>query len=623
MEHACSFCSDIPPPVAHGNAKEKIAHIHSHTATKAYVDDLMMMNFPVSLVSDCWHLSWSGKLPQRLHIATLAEGPLGPVVLTMKNSLIVACDVQDTPKFAALRKIIVNYLRTLKEKMLNTCDGKISNLALHEYLFGHVEGTGRCRFELEEVSDESVNMQAPPLSVGLTVPSTLPHGPVKALAPVMDLMKARPPADFKVKHVVHKSVQNPKLHRKDRLENLLKKHWCYDPKNVGNNGSSDPSLKQSADQVNKNNFISELINHCILDSNPKYEDEIMPESARDLFSGVYFDESSVSKNRTQKAASDSMKHKSVASSGSTVQNYSSSVVMEGSTATNNSNLMVSLDPSAVHHIPKGVDANLRPNGFGGGSSILKVPAVSGWKEAISQSGSTLQTGAHSQKVSATKQKRPQSGSALPSSTRSQPIETQMAQHHLFVRHPNSARAASKDEFDNPQSTGNGDANALASEHTLQPHDKYSLISPYKGYLHEKAPTVTYISPSKIKSPYNTYRKYVTASSNRESTEPTTTKDGRKLKVPYGGTHKEAWKTEHERESARYQQKKEKFIGGSFKNYFGVASHIPLRQEGGIRPHGQFRELNPHINEVDAAAAYVGGPWKPNTHRPAAATSSTK
>lgn len=39
----------------------------------------------------------------------------------------------------------------------------------------------------------------------------------------------------------------------------------------------------------------------------------------------------------------------------------------------------------------------------------------------------------------------------------------------------------------------------------------------------------------------------------------------------------------------YMKAKEKFIGGSFRSYSGIASQIPLRETGLVRPRGPFHD----------------------------------
>jgi len=68
--------------------------------------------------------------------------------------------------------------------------------------------------------------------------------------------------------------------------------------------------------------------------------------------------------------------------------------------------------------------------------------------------------------------------------------------------------------------------------------------------------------------------------------------------------------------------KEKFIGGDFRSYSGIASAMPLRQEGKVRPHGEYPRTPPEVRGFkamdwhlvlatteEAKDKQIAGPWR--------------
>jgi hypothetical protein len=67
-------------------------------------------------------------------------------------------------------------------------------------------------------------------------------------------------------------------------------------------------------------------------------------------------------------------------------------------------------------------------------------------------------------------------------------------------------------------------------------------------------------------------------------------------------------TEYEKEKLNYRLKKEKFIGGEFKRFSGVASAMPIRKDGLIRTSSQYLSpLQPHPKDKNIP---LYGVWQP-------------
>lgn len=84
-------------------------------------------------------------------------------------------------------------------------------------------------------------------------------------------------------------------------------------------------------------------------------------------------------------------------------------------------------------------------------------------------------------------------------------------------------------------------------------------------------------------PHNTYKKFV----RMGEVDPQIGQDG-----DYLGKYTEVYRTPLETEIHAYNQSKKSFLAGPFKTHFGVASQIPLRQEGQIRPNGAYPDSAP-------------------------------
>ena len=86
-------------------------------------------------------------------------------------------------------------------------------------------------------------------------------------------------------------------------------------------------------------------------------------------------------------------------------------------------------------------------------------------------------------------------------------------------------------------------------------------------------------------PFNSFSKYENMDDMVEAGE-------------YEGQYKGGFLTPYERERKEYCNAKTKFLGGEFRNYFGVASQIPLRKEGLVRPFGAYpADIGYHKDKV--------------------------
>ena len=84
-------------------------------------------------------------------------------------------------------------------------------------------------------------------------------------------------------------------------------------------------------------------------------------------------------------------------------------------------------------------------------------------------------------------------------------------------------------------------------------------------------------------PHNNYQKFVRLG----EVDPQIDQDG-----DYVGKYTDVYRTPLEAEIHAYNQSKKSFLAGPFKTHFGVASALPLRKEGQIRPHGAYPETAP-------------------------------
>jgi len=89
---------------------------------------------------------------------------------------------------------------------------------------------------------------------------------------------------------------------------------------------------------------------------------------------------------------------------------------------------------------------------------------------------------------------------------------------------------------------------------------------------------------------------------------------------YVGQYTEVYRSQLEHDIHEYNESKKSFVAGAFKTHFGKASVMPLRKEGGIRPHGSYPQSAPlGIQNVAAydwnmlvdedASKRVGGQWR--------------
>ena len=88
---------------------------------------------------------------------------------------------------------------------------------------------------------------------------------------------------------------------------------------------------------------------------------------------------------------------------------------------------------------------------------------------------------------------------------------------------------------------------------------------------------------------------------------------------YVGQYTEIYRTPLEREIFDYNETKRTFLAGPFKTHFGVASSLPLRKEGQIRPQGPYPvapqgcrgvpALDWNMMPAEDSAKRLGGQWK--------------
>ena len=79
---------------------------------------------------------------------------------------------------------------------------------------------------------------------------------------------------------------------------------------------------------------------------------------------------------------------------------------------------------------------------------------------------------------------------------------------------------------------------------------------------------------------------------------------------YEGIFRNGYMSDHDRQKAENREKKKKNIAGLFKLYSGVASAIPLRKEGAVRPHGAYFDKPEDIMYNRQKPSLLEGPWRP-------------
>lgn len=645
------------PKVVGNTGKNRIAHIYSMNSHHDYLKDLFTNNIPVPLLSDSWYLGWTGKLPSKLKIETLAEGPGGPLFLTVQNSLVLACEIKDTPTFPPTRKLIVNYFTSLRRQIDRSKSGKVFD-SLHDYLFMTIHGSGRNAFELDVIAQAERNAieteatgqtplrpnVAPPVGGGFPVATTLPTGPVKTNAPVMTMMftkatKARvagavgePLTSQGGKHTGHtkeknlrSNFQNPKLLRRHRLEKLLADNWMYKPEESGQEYNIDGNVMASAARPNdrrmsqleegrmrNNRVIRDLLDasatigfqkpgkHQITDSDIVHDNEL-PESARDLFSGMFFDDSNVKqRSRGHPATAGSMLNDSTVNGGSTL--IESSI--------------------AVSHLSQAVpfQDSVSQAEWTSGIGKSKVPPMLGWKQSISDQSAGHNVG-HVSGHSTGARQRPTSGTTSRKFT-AEGIAATLSEHHFPHKHPNSARMASKHAGENmtpspPKAPQGGSRGTTSQGKKRGEHEDYSLYAPF---THEEKLDVnaTVIQvPSRHTGPFNNMKKFDKMDEKILASQVNISKH--KLKVPYEGAYRgtNGFQTERERELERTKLAKSKNIGGSFRTAFGAASVLPLRESGVVQGSGPYRPVLQHPPD-EQKERIICGPWKPTKAKPSSA-----
>lgn len=138
------------------------------------------------------------------------------------------------------------------------------------------------------------------------------------------------------------------------------------------------------------------------------------------------------------------------------------------------------------------------------------------------------------------------------------------------------------------------SNIIAKSMLPHLHPAYKDNSPHSPI---QSPIPIIDLTSNTNKPYNTYKKF---DLEKEKFKIKENEDG------YEGVFTSGYKTAYEREVEEYLETKKKFLNGNFVNYFGVASELPLRQEGFIRPCAPYPSTLPHgglySNELTPADA---------------------
>lgn len=97
--------------------------------------------------------------------------------------------------------------------------------------------------------------------------------------------------------------------------------------------------------------------------------------------------------------------------------------------------------------------------------------------------------------------------------------------------------------------------------------------------------VVVISGKDAAKPFNTYSKFEKLA--EQNIDATLNEQGE-----YVGLYKDIYRSALEQGIYDYNQSKKGFIGGPFKNFSGIASALPLRKEGQVRPMGPYPTAPP-------------------------------
>jgi hypothetical protein len=97
--------------------------------------------------------------------------------------------------------------------------------------------------------------------------------------------------------------------------------------------------------------------------------------------------------------------------------------------------------------------------------------------------------------------------------------------------------------------------------------------------------VVVTSGQDMSKPYNTAKRFERLAA--ENLDPRLNAEGQ-----YVGLYTEVYRSALEQEIHDYNQAKRGFVGPAFKTFSGVASQIPLRKEGQVRPMGAYPKAPP-------------------------------
>ena len=172
----------------------------------------------------------------------------------------------------------------------------------------------------------------------------------------------------------------------------------------------------------------------------------------------------------------------------------------------------------------------------------------------------------------------------------------LAENHLCVKHPNSARLGSNE----------------INQKTIINGNDYTMYAPYQ---HSITPPVIKHLPNQHAVPFTNYKKFEEnkVPSPEKLKQYKITSDGRTLKVPYEGTHVVPYQSAFEIQAAEEKKRREKSIAGPFKNAIGAASVIPVREGGVVQNSGPYLQENIFVQSTEQKL--LAGPWRPVQAKP--------
>ncbi len=528
----------------------------NHFALKS----LDSMSFVCSLIPD-WYLNSDGNLPIN-GACIAADTKFGPVLLVRELSVYLAAEVGEEAGHNSARTIAKSFVDHIVHTVSLRKDGTLGDSIL-TFLFGP-DGAGGGKYD----SSKHRKVLTPPAAHAV-VQCSIPRGPNRVDPPVVTMFLKPPPEppappkvpnSEKMNHLKQQpvkltfpaaqksprdierekreaenaspmskgavsprskagqviSVREPSQNRKKRLDNFLV-------------GTGNPSMLQLNMQIAKQTA-----------QNDPYElDSGVPDSARDMFTGLRMDTTNLFARRAPRE----------------------------------------IDPATHHH-----------------EAGLQVRIEDRQQQHHHQHHNQLAEASSPKPSSASPQSKQRPQSARTVSTTNLQLDNNDPSVKLGLESSSQRPAMLTRGFSTFTHT-------LTKEHLpiQRPQTARQSSGPVEVIARQSS------KPFNNKEKFDTLREEI-------SNQPVSEYHGM-----FRGGHLSAF----EKEVKAQQEAKSKFLGGDFYRHFGVASKMPIRLPGHVRPHGPYPQNPPqsmhlkpddwhHVRKNTTEA--IAGPWKPTTSK---------